>query len=150
MWLSHFKLSDFHTLKTNWLLLNWNSGKSSLQRMTKNMFFDWSILPSGVETMFLLSSICRVELGPFLVNLFSIDFLSLHFFILDTVKTVFGELPTKLRKCVFFSRSLARSMFKNWWNVNWKSPYYVVVAVVEFLTRVPDLCAFFILGIFWG
>ena len=31
--------------------------------------------------------------------------------------------------------------------VNWKPPYYVVVAIVEFLTRVTDLCGFFILNI---
>ena len=87
--LNHFKLTlRLSHLKTNYLLLNWNSGKSSRQRMTKNMFFDWSILPSGVETMFLLSSICRVELGPFLVNLFSIDFFYLLYFLMDTVKTI--------------------------------------------------------------
>lgn len=78
-------------------MLNWNSEKSR-QRMTKNMFFDWSILPSGVETMFLLSSICRVELGPFLVNLFDIDFVISSFFALIFVFILNTEKHQKIKE----------------------------------------------------
>ena len=106
------------------------------------MFFDWSILPSGVETMFLLSSICRVELGPFLVNLFSIVFNS---YFLDWIFLMFYNQEAMLYV-------LNKSCNTHSWNcckINWHSPYYVIVAVVEFLTRVTNLWGFFMTQMYY-